>query len=120
MARRIGVKIENQERLLAKLRKIGVRFAGRPQVVIGYEAPYALRVHEDLQAYHPNGSAKYLERPARENASELAVIVVNGMRRGQSLQEAELSAGGYLLKLSQERVPVQTGRLRDSGFVVIQ
>jgi hypothetical protein len=32
MARRIGVKIENQERLLAKLRKIGVRFAGRPQV----------------------------------------------------------------------------------------
>lgn len=29
----------------------------------GPEAPYALIVHEDLDAFHPIGEAKYIERP---------------------------------------------------------
>lgn len=32
----------------------------------GPAAPYALYVHEDLTARHPNGQAKYIERPFLE------------------------------------------------------
>jgi hypothetical protein len=38
-------------------------------VILGYggaSAPYALVVHEDLQAHHTVGSAKYLEIPRNE------------------------------------------------------
>lgn len=37
-----------------------------PEVTIGFGGPaadYALVVHEDLNAHHPVGQAKYLERP---------------------------------------------------------
>lgn len=38
-------------------------------------AYYAIYVHEDLNVYHPNGQAKYLEQPARERRRELRQIV---------------------------------------------
>lgn len=34
----------------------------------GDEAPYALFVHEDLDAFHPIGDAKYIERPLNRAA----------------------------------------------------
>lgn len=37
-----------------------IRF-DRNQWFIGYEAPYAVYVHEILDNYHPNGEAKFLE-----------------------------------------------------------
>ncbi len=43
--------------------------------VVGYTQAYAVVVHEDLEAHHPVGEAKYLERPARELAPELAAII---------------------------------------------
>jgi hypothetical protein len=35
----------------------------------GDEVDYALIVHEDLEAHHPNGKAKYVEGPVREEMS---------------------------------------------------
>jgi Bacteriophage HK97-gp10, putative tail-component len=35
---------------------------------IDYTMPYAVVVHEDLEAHHDNGQAKYLESVLRENA----------------------------------------------------
>lgn len=32
----------------------------------GPSAPYALKVHEDLRAFHPHGTSKYLETPLLE------------------------------------------------------
>lgn len=34
----------------------------------GPAEPYALIVHEDLDAYHANGEAKFIERPLAESA----------------------------------------------------
>ena len=42
---------------------------------------YALTVHEDLDAHHPVGQAKYLESPIRESARFFAIRVANTMRR---------------------------------------
>lgn len=38
-------------------------------------AYYAIYVHEDMNVYHPNGQAKFLEQPARERRPELREIV---------------------------------------------
>jgi hypothetical protein len=37
----------------------------------GPEAPYAVQVHEDLDAEHKVGNAKFVERPLLENAPEV-------------------------------------------------
>lgn len=34
----------------------------------GPAAPYAMHVHEDLDAHHPKGKAKYIEDPINESA----------------------------------------------------
>lgn len=44
-------------------------------IVLGFggpAAPYAVEVHEDLQAYHTVGEAKYLSKPFRSSAKELS------------------------------------------------
>lgn len=46
----------------------------------GPAAPYALIVHEDLDAFHPTGEAKYIERPLMESAPNFAARV--GRRAG--------------------------------------
>lgn len=38
----------------------------------GPAAPYALEVHEDLDAHHTNGQAKYIESTLAESAPHLA------------------------------------------------
>lgn len=42
---------------------------------------YAVHVHEDLEAHHPVGEAKFLERPLTEAAPYLAERVAMRMRR---------------------------------------
>lgn len=40
-------------------------------VRLGYDAPYAVIVHEDLEAHHVNGEAKFLESVLRESVPTL-------------------------------------------------
>ena len=42
---------------------ISVIVRGKRDVLIVASAEYALFVHEDLRAYHPNGRAKFIEIP---------------------------------------------------------
>jgi hypothetical protein len=87
------------------------------KVVVGYAAPYAVYVHENLEARHPIGQAKFLEQPAREYRKDMAAAVVAGLRAGESLTQAQLAAGKVLLRESQKLVPVDTGLLKRSGYV---
>jgi hypothetical protein len=48
---------------------------------VGYSADYAADVHEDLEARHENGEAKFLETPAREGAARTLGIVADGIKR---------------------------------------
>lgn len=110
--------IEGQDAILLKLSRLAAkaRSDARTKLVVGYSASYAVHVHEDLEAFHPNGQAKFLEQPAREYRDYLFHVVGEAMKKGQSLGSALALAGIQLLRLSRQLVPVKTGFLRDSGF----
>jgi hypothetical protein len=88
---------------------------------VTYTAPYAVYVHEDLTAKHPNGGqAKFLEQPMREHASKMSQMIKNLIQKeGQSLRTALLIVGHWLLQESKKLVPVDSGKLKDSGKVSI-
>lgn len=90
-----------------------------PEAVAGYAAPYAVHVHENMEAHHENGQAKFLEEPARRMRNELARIVRDRVAAGDTLAEAELAAMQALLAASKPLVPVATVVLRDSGFATV-
>lgn len=85
-------------------------------VIVGYTANYALYVHENLQAHHTNGQAKYLEQPARELKDQLGNIAAKAMKNGAPMDKALFLAGLRLQRDSQQLVPVDTGNLKASAF----
>jgi hypothetical protein len=89
-------------------------------VSVVYTAEYAVYVHEDLTANHPNGGqAKYLEEPARRLQREMMDIVRRSVEAKNGLEEGLERAGNFLLDNSRPLVPVDTGELRDSGKVTV-
>lgn len=93
--------------------------AGR-SVAIGYSAPYAMAVHENLEVHHDNGQAKFIEKPVREMRSELQKQIDTDIKAGVKPKVAFMKAGRKLLAASQKLVPVDTGKLKASGFVILQ
>jgi hypothetical protein len=109
--------MEGAAGLAAKLRRLAAAAEGVSSSVV-YTAPYALFVHEDLEARHAVGGAKYLERPAREHAEEIAAAVAEAAKDG-TLEQAVLAGAEALLAFSQDAVPVATGALKLSGSVEV-
>jgi len=48
-----------------------VEALGKMNVTVGYDLPYAVVVHEDLQSRHESGKAKYLEDPFNQKAENI-------------------------------------------------
>jgi hypothetical protein len=93
-----------------------------PNVIVGYEGVnYAIYVHEDLTANHPNGGeAKYLEKPYRKNLKTYHNIIIEALKRGETLVKSLMLAGLALQADSQALVPVDTGFLRGSAFTRLE
>lgn len=89
-------------------------------VVVGYTQAYAVHVHENLEARHPVGQAKYLEQPARGLQRELAEQITAQVRGGRTVAQALLLAGLRLQRESQKLVPVLTGALKGSAFTRLE
>lgn len=89
------------------------------RVAVGYECPYAVYVHENMEAFHAVGTAKYLERPARRLRRAMGELAALLLKKQLPLRETLLVVGTLLLRVSQELVPVRTGRLKASGFVEV-
>lgn len=88
------------------------------QVVVGYTAPYALAVHEDLNTPHPRGKkAKFLEEPARKLQIQKGEMIK--IYKGP-FGERILNIGLRLQKSSQAMVPVDTGLLKLSAFTRLE
>lgn len=114
------VKMEGSDALAAKFRAMAADPARRDvEGLVGYSAPYAAAVHEDREAVHPRGGqAKYLSDPARLHQREISQSIRDDVAQGLPLRSAVLNAMRKLLEASRPLVPVDTGRLRDSGFAV--
>jgi len=114
-------KVDGLNRLVQKLRARAREAAQASRsVVVGYTANYAVYVHENLEAHHPVGQAKYLEQPAREHADKLAATVRKTYQKTGDMERSLLMGGLLLQRLSQELVPVDTGVLRASAFTEIE
>ncbi len=111
-------KVENVEKVIAMLKQRAAMYGTQPDVsvLVGYTQAYAIFVHENLEAIHPVGQAKYLEQPARELAGVLAQIVVDACKKGKTLTQALLLAGLRLQRESQKLCPVDTSALKNSAF----
>jgi hypothetical protein len=140
----IKVKISGVDQVLQGLRQQAIKQLGqettktRRDVTVGYRAPYAIFVHENLEMKlrglprrsgigvywgTPGGSrgqSKYLEYPARFFQPQMTNIALRSMKRGRNFLEAVYEAGVFLLKESKKMVPVEHGTLRESGFVEIK
>jgi hypothetical protein len=60
-----------------------MRFAGAGNTftfTIGYSAPHAIYVHEDLTVYHAQGQAKFVEGPMRQARGTVNTIIVSSIR----------------------------------------
>lgn len=121
---KVEVEVKNQQGFLNSIKnkvKGFLGFAKDPIVIVGYTAEYAIFVHENLEANHPNGGqAKYLEQPAREYQKRMAKMVADYLKQGMPLAQALYLTGLFLQGESQKLVPVDTGNLRASAFTRIQ
>jgi hypothetical protein len=118
---RAGFEVHGEGKVLASLRAKSLKGVRKSTVRVIYDTPYALYVHEDLTANHPNGGqAKFLEEPFRIHRRTMVEMVSQSLLRKKALDEALEKAGKFLLGQSLPLVPVDTGALRDSGHVVVE
>ena len=111
------IKVENLEKTVAWLRAKAAKAAkSNVAVVVGFTAEYAIFVHENLEAVHLVGQAKFLEQPLRELKSELAGIVAKELKAGRTMAEALVKAGLRLQREAMKLCPVATDNLRASAF----
>jgi hypothetical protein len=115
-------RVEGVDQLVARLnaRAEQARADAARSVVVGYTAGYSLYVHEDFEARHTVGNAKFLEGPARRLAPELKRIVAEAVKRGVPLPQALLLAGLRLQREARLLTPVKTGALRASAFTRLE
>lgn len=115
-------ELDNFDRLTKVLERLEAESKAKNHVTVqvGFTQRYAILVHEDLEANHPVGQAKYLEQPAREMQNALKVQIIDAVNKGRSLREALIMAGMHLQRASQELAPVDTSALRASAFTAVE
>jgi hypothetical protein len=114
----VVAEIKGMDKLLARLQaeKAKADDSTKGAVYVGYTANYAIFVHENLEAKHPVGKAKFLEAPARAMRKELSENIKTAMRAGKTMLQSLLVAGRLLQRASQKLCPVDTGNLRGSAY----
>ncbi len=111
-------KVEGLNELIAQLKAKERKVLEETDisVVVGYTQNYALYVHENIEAKHPVGQAKFLEQPFRELKDTIVSIVMRAVKNGASFGMGLLMAGLRIQRESQQLVPVDTGALKGSAF----
>jgi len=71
-----AAKMEANHKKIVSQEKAGLsKSVLKPEVEVVYTAAYAIYVHEDLEAKHKVGQAKYLEDAAKEAQAEIIAAV---------------------------------------------
>lgn len=114
-----GVQVTGTANVLQKIKGRSLKGKKTGELFVGYSAPYAVYVHEDLTKKHSNGQAKFLEQASRVNRNQMIQILDSNLKNKESLVTALTRVGKFLLAESKKLVPVDTGKLRDSGFYTV-
>lgn len=109
--------VTGSEKAIAQIKEQAAKYSKETvSVLVGYTQNYGVYVHENLQAKHPIGKAKFLEDPARRMAKELGAMIGKSLKKGTPPVTALVLAGLRLQRASQKEVPVDTGALKNSAF----
>lgn len=117
MANSVKVRVTGTGEVQKRLNALSLKGQSKAQVTIGFAAPYAVNVHENLTAYHPNGQAKFLETAYRRSARAARDVITQKLKQRRGLLDAMTAGGKVILNDARSIVPVDTGYLRDSGYV---
>lgn len=124
MAAAISGKVTGVSQVLANFKKLETKAMRDSQSAVGVgfggeEAFYALYVHENIQAHHPIGQAKFLEQPMRTMRRQMTEMIARYLKAGKPMEQALFYAGNALLQAAIALCPIKTGALRRSGFVKV-
>lgn len=121
------IKMVGADAVIAQMDGKSLKGKVQAAVRVGYKAPYAIYVHENLQISHPKhgdrscgGGARFLARAVNYCAKEMRAMVARSVKAKNGLIEGLTRAGEYLKVEAQKRTPVLTGRLRDSAYVIVE
>lgn len=91
-------------------------------VEVGYATRYAIYVHEDLTMNHPRGGiAKFLVVPVWVYTNKYSQVMVTNIikKRKNGMVWSLVKVAEEIRKDSRKLVPVDTGKLYRSAFVVV-
>lgn len=120
----VTLEIAGIDRVERELLEIAARLGGLGDLQVKWQfggpaAPYALYVHEDIEAHHPRGGThSYLVRPLLEALPHMAADIASQVQAGATLPQAMLQTAEVVMMAMKETTPVEFGVLRDSGHVV--
>lgn len=111
------LKVRNVGAVVRAIEARSPRGRARASAEATYTAPYALWVHENLDARHRVGQAKFLTTAARLAAPRMRETARLAIANRDGVLVAAVRAARVLLAASRPLVPVDTGALRESGTV---
>ena len=114
------MRVEGLQAVIGRMKAIGAKYSEPASVIVGFTQNYAIYVHENLEAHHPVGKAKFLEGPARRLKRELGEVVSKAVKAGARMEQALLLAGLRLQREAQLEVPVDTAALKNSAFTCFE
>ena len=71
-------------------------------VATGIQAPYAIYVHEDLDAFHPVGQAKFMESVIQESAPYMAERIAKRINFSKSKSVADYLSASTSMSTGEE------------------
>ena len=116
-----GMSVNGLESVKAaiRLRTVAAGSGSKMRLVVGYSAPYALYVHENLEMHHQVGKAKFLTGPERRVRKKMTALVKAKIIAGKTPRAALWEAGKLLVAASQPEVPVDTAFLKRSVYIAV-
>lgn len=77
-----ATRTKTDHEIITRSESAKLRVTKEPQVEVGFTAFYAIYVHENMEAKHPVGEAKFLEKAIARNQAQIVKVIADDARRG--------------------------------------
>lgn len=112
------IEVLGLEDLNNELSEMELKLGENKVVEVSFGTNYGLYVHEDMEASHVNGEAKYLTKAA--DLEESAVIEnFKKLIKIADLGLTLFSCGAMIQRRAQKLVPVDTGNLKGTAMTEV-